>query len=162
LERSLLERGLLERDMDRRRFLSLATAIASGALCRPAMAAQRLQFSELYKGAGILGLQMSEKTVALAGQPVEMAGFMAPPLKAEAEFFVLTREPLSLCPFCSSDADWPADIVVVLLRAETGFVQSNQPILVSGVLELGSKLDARTGFVSQIRLVDAEYRKLTA
>src|SRR5471032_917182 len=116
--------------MDRRRFLIVAGGLACGnVLPCPAGAAQRLQFSELYKGAGILGLQMSDKLRALAGQPVEMAGFMAPPLKAEARFFVLTREPLSLCPFCNSDADWPADIVVVLLRDEIRFVQSNQAIV---------------------------------
>jgi hypothetical protein len=149
--------------MDRRRFLVVAAGLAgANALPRPAGAAERLQFSELYKGAGILGLQISDKLRALAGKPVEMAGFMAPPLKAEARFFVLTREPLSLCPFCSSDADWPADIVIVLLRDEIRFVQSNQGIVVAGVLELGSKLDPQTGFVSQIRLADAEYRKLTS
>jgi hypothetical protein len=149
--------------MDRRRFLIVAGGLACGnVLPRPAGAAERLQFSELYKGAGILGLQMSDKLRSLAGKPVEMAGFMAPPLKAEARFFVLTREPLSLCPFCNSDADWPADIVVVLLRDEIRFVQSNQAIVTAGVLELGSKLDPQTGFVSQIRLVDAEYRKLTS
>ena len=149
--------------MDRGRFLVVAAGLAGGGVLPcPAGASERLQFSELYKGAGILGLQMSDKLRALAGTPVEMAGFMAPPLKAEARFFVLTREPLSLCPFCNSDADWPADIVVVLLRDEIRFVQSNQAIVVAGMLELGSKLDSQTGFVSQIRLVDAEYRKLTS
>jgi hypothetical protein len=149
--------------MERRRFLALAAGLAgAGALPRPAGAAETLKFAELYKGAGILGLEMSDKLKALSGKPVEMAGFMAPPLKPEARFFVLTREPLSLCPFCNSDADWPSDIVVVLLRDEISFVQSNQGIAVAGVLELGSKLDAQTGFVSQIRIVDAEYRKLTS
>jgi hypothetical protein len=148
--------------MDRRRFLVAASLAGANALPSPAGAVERLLFSELYKGAGILGLQMSDKLRALAGKPVEMAGFMAPPLKAEARFFVLTREPLSLCPFCNSDADWPADIVVVLLRDEIRFVQSNQAIVTAGTLELGSKLDPQTGFVSQIRLVDAEYRKLTS
>jgi len=30
---------------------------------------------------------------------------------------------------------------------------------VSGVLELGSKIDGETGFVSQVRLVDATVRR---
>jgi hypothetical protein len=149
--------------MDRRRFLALAAAVAgAAALGRPAAAADSLRFSELYKSAGILGMQMSDKTIALGGKPVEIAGFMAPPLKPEARFFVLTSSPLSICPFCNSDADWPADIIVVLLKDTIRFVQSNQAILTSGTLELGSKMDPQTGFVSQIRLVDAEYRTLAA
>ena len=47
-----------------------------------------------------------------------MHGYMAPPLKPESRFFVLTREPLALCPFCQSDAEWPADIVVVYLEGD--------------------------------------------
>jgi hypothetical protein len=148
--------------MERRRFLAFAAAVAgAAALGRPA-AADSLRFSELYKSAGILGMQMSDKTIGLAGKPVEIAGYMAPPLKPEAKFFVLTSAPLSICPFCNSDADWPADIIVVLLKDTIRFVQSNQPILTSGTLELGSKMDPQTGFVSLIRLVDAEYRTLAS
>ena len=36
---------------------------------------------------------------------------MAPPLKAEAAFLILTKEPVSLCPFCNSDQDWPDSII---------------------------------------------------
>ena len=54
-----------------------------------------------------------------------MRGFMAPPLKAEAKFFVLTEIPMSICPFCSSDADWPDNIVVVYLDEKQTFVQPN-------------------------------------
>ena len=35
----------------------------------------------------------------------------------------LTREPMALCPFCQSDADWPADIVVVHLKRATAPVR---------------------------------------
>ena len=53
---------------------------------------------------------------------------MAPPLKAEAAFFVLTREPVALCPFCQSDADWPDNILVVYLSSNQSFVQNNAPL----------------------------------
>ena len=43
---------------------------------------------------------------------------MAPPLKAEAAFFVLTREPVARRPFCQSDADWPDNILVVYLSSQ--------------------------------------------
>jgi len=105
----------------------------------------------------VLGLTFSDKVKSLAGQQVSMRGFMAPPLKPEAKFFVLTEIPMSICPFCSSDADWPDNIVVVYLDAARDFVQANAPIEVQGTLEVGSWLDPETGFVSLLRLVDAEF-----
>lgn len=119
-----------------------------------------LAFNELYSAAGVLGLQFSPKVKDLHNKEVVMRGFMAPPLKAEADFFVLTREPVSLCPFCSSDADWPDNILVVYLSKRQPFVQNNAIIEVRGVLEVGSHLDAATGFVSQLRLRNATFRTL--
>ena len=82
---------------------------------------------------------------------------MAPPLKAEAGFLILTREPVSLCPFCNSDQDWPDSIILVRLEREQAFVQNNRLIEVAGRLEIGSETDPETGFVSLVRLVDARY-----
>src|SRR6266540_1386455 len=98
--------------MDRR---SAPTALAAFALCRGARAddATPLGFAELYAARGVLGIELSSKTKTLAGRPVKILGFMAPPLKPDVRFFVLTRAPVALCPFCNSDADWPSDIVVV-------------------------------------------------
>jgi hypothetical protein len=125
---------------------------------RTASAAEDLSFSELYIK-GVLGFSFSPKTKALAGRSVRVTGFMAPPLRLEGRFFVLTRAPVSLCPFCNSDADWPMDILVVYLKAEETFVQENRPLAVTGRLELGSYTDPDTGFVSQARLMDATYRE---
>lgn len=132
--------------------LGLATVVP-----RAARAAARLGFEELYGKIGVLGLSFSDKTKALAGQEVAMQGFMAPPLKAEAAFFVLTEIPMSICPFCSSDADWPANIVVVYLGRKQTFEQANRMIDVSGRLEVGSWTDPETGFVSLLRIVDASF-----
>jgi len=68
---------------------------------------------------------------------------------------------VSVCPFCQSDADWPQDIVVVYPRGGSApaFRSGADPVEVSGVLELGSKIDGETGFVSQVRLVDATVRR---
>ena len=119
-----------------------------------------LSFDELYSGGGVLGLQFSDKVQALTGKTIVIRGFMAPPLKAEAAFFVLTREPVALCPFCQSDADWPDSILVVYLSEKQQFVQNNAIIEVEGILERGSQRDPGTGFVSQLRLRDATFRKL--
>ncbi|MNW15035.1 hypothetical protein D3C71_2134130 [compost metagenome] len=71
---------------------------------------------------------------------------------------MLTREPLAICPFCQSDADWPVDIVVIFMKEETPLVSAGRKVAVTGRLEIGSATDAETGFVSQIRLIDATFR----
>ena len=94
-----------------------------------------------------------------AGHRVSLTGYMAPPLAVEATFFVLTREPAAICPFCQSDADWPADIVVVTLSRATPLVSAGTRVTVTGRLEVGSATDPVTGFVSQLRIVDAEFHR---
>ena len=93
--------------------------------------APTLQFAEFYQGGGARGLILSDKLVALHGQRVVMAGFMAPPLKPALDFFVLTRVPLALCPFCASDAQWPEDIVFVRLPSRAD-AHANVSALASG------------------------------
>lgn len=121
-------------------------------------AAVELGFDDLYKSFGVLGLEFSDKVKNSAGKEVAVKGFMAPPLKAEANFFVLTEIPMSLCPFCSSDADWPDNIMVVYLAEKQTFVQYNAPIVTHGILEFGSWTDPETGFISQLRLRQASFK----
>lgn len=116
----------------------------------------RLDFGELYEGGSVLGLKYTQRLLSLKNQTVSMKGFMAPPLKAESNFFVLTREPVSLCPFCSTDAEWPTDIVVIYLKRAMPPMRFSDALEVTGLLEIGSKTDSETGFVSQIRLIDAQ------
>ena len=80
---------------------------------------------------------------------------MAPPLKADAPFFVLTKRPMTVCPFCSDEAEWPRDILAVHTKRTVRTVAFNIPIVASGTLELGTETDPDTGFVSRVRLVDA-------
>lgn len=70
---------------------------------------------------------------------------------------MLTEIPMALCPFCSSDADWPDNIVVVYLDRKQTFVQPGTRIEVVGTLEMGSWTDPETGFVSLLRLRNATY-----
>jgi hypothetical protein len=129
------------------------------ALARPSAAeVNALSFDDLYGKISVLGLEYSEKVKTLAGQQVEMSGFMAPPLKAEAAFFVLTEIPMSICPFCSTDSDWPDNIVVIYLDEKQTFVQPGTRIDVAGTLEVGSWTDPETGFLSRLRLRGASYR----
>jgi hypothetical protein len=112
----------------------------------------RLRFSELYSSGGGRGLVFSEKLRSLNGGTVVMSGYMAPPLKPALDFFVLTRQPLAICPFCDSDASWPADIVLVYLQGGRTATATLDALEVTGRLELGSYTDPVTGFVSQIRI----------
>lgn len=139
--------------------LFLAILLLSG-IFSPAMAITQLSFDQLYGKISALGMEFSDKVKALKDQEVEMHGFMAPPLKADAKFFVLTKAPMALCPFCSSDADWPANIVVVYLDKKQPFVQNNTMIKVKGKLSYGSWTDPATGFVSLLRLTNATFSEL--
>ena len=112
-----------------------------------------LDFKELY----IKGTDPTDKTKSLDGQTVAMRGFMAPPLKAEASFFVLTKMPMAVCPFCDSTMQWPDDIVLVLAGAPIEILPFTVPITVEGSLSVGFRTEPETGFVSFVRLENASF-----
>jgi len=122
--------------------------------------AEPLKFSELYSGASVFGLTFSDRLLSLAGRRVVMVGFMAPPIKPDLDFFVLTKSPMALCPFCATDADWPDDIVFVRMKDRRTVRPTEKPIRVEGTLEVGSKVDQATGFVSLVRIIADEVRVL--
>jgi hypothetical protein len=142
----------------RRGFVGTAASFAAiGACARtPAFAATNVGFDDLYERETVL----TAKLQGLAGERVEMLGFMAPPLKAEAKFFVLTRSPMAVCPFCETEMQWPDDIVLVLTDEPISAAPFNVRIRVTGRLDLGFEKDAETGFVSLIRLESAEYERV--
>lgn len=97
---------------------------------------------------------------SLAGRRISVEGYMAPPLRAESDFFVLTRRPMAVCPFCDSAADWPSDIVAIYSKRIVDVIAFNIPIAVTGRLELGTYRDPELGFVSRVRLMGAQYRRI--
>nr|WP_302817864.1 hypothetical protein [Acidaminococcus intestini] len=130
-------------------FLSITMSIALEAN------AASLDFSDMYSGASSEGLVFSDTLNSLNGSEVTMTGFMAPPLKPSINFFVLTETPMAVCPFCSTDADWPYNMVVVYVNGSVDALPYDQEVIVTGTLDLGSYMDGDTGFVSQVRLLDA-------
>ena len=130
-------------------FLSITMSIALEAN------AASLDFSDMYSGASSEGLVFSDTLNSLNGSEVTMTGFMAPPLKPSINFFVLTETPMAVCPFCSTDADWPYNMVVVYVNGSVDALPYDQEVTVTGSLDLGSYMDGDTGFVSQVRLLDA-------
>jgi hypothetical protein len=146
----------------RRTFLLVTfLAVAPVVLAQGAISFDNLlTFESLYKSVGVLGIVYSDQAKSLKNKEVQMRGYMAPPLKPESKFFVLTREPVAVCPFCSSDAQWPVDIVVIYLRDTLAPTNFSRRIEVTGTLEMGSWTDPQSGFVSQVRIVDARISKL--
>jgi hypothetical protein len=136
-------------------FLARAATIFLGVLTS-SLAQQpapvQLKFSELYGKVTIRGMEFAPKLLEAGGKRVEILGYMAPPLKPRIEFFVLTKTPMSTCPFCSTAADWPPDIVLIYAPKNRELLSMSGPIRVRGKLELGAKEDSSTGFVSLIRV----------
>lgn len=136
--------------IDRRAFIASAAALAA----LPAQAADGpLRMRDLYNK----DLSFSDLAMSLQGERIEMTGYMAPPLKADAAFFVLTKRPMAVCPFCEPGSEWPLDILAIYTKRTLEVIPFNRKILVRGVLELGDYVDPDLGFFSRVRLSDATY-----
>jgi hypothetical protein len=140
--------------LSRRSIVWLACLAPFAAL--PARAAELITFADIAAADD----QYTAKARKLAGKTVEMRGYMAPPLKPEIDFFVLTSLPTAICPFCDAAASWPDDIVLVRLSRPVRALAYDRLLDVSGTLEIGIDTDAATGFVSLVRLRDAKYTKV--
>ena len=114
------------------------------------LAQPQFTFGDLYADAATL--EFSSALEAASGQTVTMLGYAAPPLKPGADFFVLTKYPMAVCPFCETEAEWPPDIVYVKLPKSGTDTIIFGALKVTGTLELGTAKDPSTGFVSKIRI----------
>ncbi len=137
--------------MDRRTFLITSAAMLSATVA--AQASEPLKLRELYNP----DQSFSKLAQSLEGERVSVSGFMAPPLKAQSNFFILTKMPMSVCPFCETEAEWPPNILAVYTKRIAKTVPFNVKIKATGILELGGFKDPDTGFVSRVRLSDAVY-----
>lgn len=141
--------------MLRRHFLHFGLA-APALLAGPALAQDAVfKIRDLYEKTG----EMSALAQSRIGARTTFEGYMAPPLKAESQFFVLTKMPMSVCPFCETEAEWPRDILAIYTKRMVDVMPYNLKIEVRGVLETGSFRDPETGFLSMVRLTDASYAR---
>lgn len=140
--------------MKRRQFtISMALfAVAPAALAE----VPRLRMFELYREQ----LSFSETAKRLNGNIISMQGFMAPHLKVESDFFVLSNTPVDTCPFCESEDQWMDSIIFVRMKKRQETEKPGDLIQVEGRLDIGPQTDAATGFVSRVRLLDASYKLL--
>jgi hypothetical protein len=118
-------------------------------------AEETVRLRELYNK----DLSFSEYAEARRGERVAVSGFMAPPLKAQSQFFVLTNRPMAVCPFCETSAEWPDDIVAIYTQRIIDIVPFNVPIVARGTLEIGDFKDPDTGFVSRVRITGAHFER---
>ncbi|MDX2139705.1 MAG: hypothetical protein SF123_16585 [Chloroflexota bacterium] len=113
----------------------------------------KITFDEFYDGYDLrTGLMLSDKLLSLDGLEVSIEGYMAPPLKAELDYFVLTRIRLAFCPFCSNASDWPDDIALVYMEPGKTAEVTLAPIRIVGQMEVGTSVDEETGMVSLVRI----------
>jgi hypothetical protein len=133
-----------------RRALIAGLALAPFA---PARAAETVAIPALYvSGSGPTDLARS-----LEGERVRLEGFMAPPLRADARFFVLTVSPSPVCPFCDEESDWPELIMPVHTERRVKVAPFYKQIFAEGVLTLGAYTEPTTGFFSPMRIERARY-----
>jgi len=114
-----------------------------------------IRFDQFYAGGRTQGPEFSPLARSLAGKRVRISGYVAPPFRADAEFFILTRVAMHVCPYCNPDENWPIDLVVAYTSGALPESDHDATISVVGTLEIGPKLDTVTGMVSQLRLIDA-------
>ena len=138
--------------MTRRQFLASAGTVGLWAISgQLALAKPVIKLRDLYNK----DLSFSELALSIEGDRIAVKGYMAPPLKSESVFFVLTTRPMATCPFCNDGDDWPDDIAAIYAKRTVDVQPFNVGIVVSGTLELGDYKDPDTGFFSRVRLVNA-------
>lgn len=135
--------------MDRRSFLFSSTLTLLPGVVFAAETPIKLR--DLYNK----DLSYSDLALGLDGQVVSVAGFMAPPLVADSTFFVLTKMPMSTCPFCETSVQWPDDILAIYTQRIYDVIPFNVPIDVRGTMQLGEFTDPETGFLSRVRITGA-------
>ncbi|SNR76079.1 hypothetical protein [Puniceibacterium sediminis] len=141
--------------MQRRTFLT--SLAATMALPYPGHAAQSgvIKMRDLYNK----DLSFSDLALTNQGEQITVSGFMAPPLKAESQFFVLTKMPMAICPFCEPGTTWPRDLLAIYARRIVDVVPFNVLINVTGTLELGDYVDPDLGFYSKVRIANATFAR---
>lgn len=145
--------------INRRNALRLSTsfvALAAFGLGEAKAAPARVALEEIHREPDLPGVEYSTKARKLVGQRVRVEGFLAPHAGGRAApFLVLAGQPMVGCPHCLGAFDLPGDSLVAYFGSRLGMAETGIPVAVEGVLDIGSRTDAQTGFVSTVRLFDA-------
>ena len=141
----------------RRMFNTGMLALPALSLSLPALAETptRIRMGQLYDYDN--DMAFSSTAEELAGKVVEIQGFMAPHLKVDSDFFVLSNTPVETCPFCASEDEWMDTIIFVVMRERQEAINPGTLIWTRGILDIGAATDEATGFVSRVRLLEADF-----
>jgi hypothetical protein len=122
-------------------------------LLAPLVPAQELAFREFFEPTP-RELRPSEKLVSLRGQRVRLAGFMVRSEDPPAGGFFLCPFPVVATEAGGGTADLPPEAVFVVVPSARGRTIPHipRPVVVEGVLELGSRAGV-DGQVSLVRVV---------
>ncbi len=133
--------------------LARAEAPPPAAPAAPAASAARLDFRDLLR-ATRAGLVPTERALALAGQRVTLAGFMADMEEPPSGGYWLVSRPVHCDEGGAGTGDLPPDAIWVVVRGRAGFQVEHVGGLISatGVLEVGPEAD-EDGQVSAFRLL---------
>jgi hypothetical protein len=63
-----------------------------------------------------------------------MGRYMAPPLKPEVEFYVLTSTPMATWPLGGSETTWPQDVALIMLTGPIKAQVYNRAISVTEII----------------------------
>jgi hypothetical protein len=118
-------------------------------------------FEDIYPTGSPSSFTISPRLAELAGRRVTIHGFTAPHATVLSDFLVLSDQPLAECPHCQVNPGGAPRTVIFYLRDGLAYEPSFDPVQVTGVLDLGVKRDIESGFVSPLRLVDAEVAPIT-
>jgi len=136
--------------------LALGTVLllATGAKPEPPPP-EEIKFAEFFDPApASRGLKPSARLLELEGKRIKMVGFMAQMEVPPKGGFYLCAHPVFSGESGGGTADLPPDAVFVVVPSAAGKALElvRGPLEVTGVLEIGSRVDA-DGFVSRIRIV---------
>jgi hypothetical protein len=142
----------------RRDFLVLASGLVTltwgGSTAADGVA--RIALSRLHRNPELPGVDYDPAVERLVGRAVRAEGFLAPHIGRFAPFMVLTEEPVVGCPHCRGSLDLPGESLIAYFKEPPSDRLIGLPVVVQGILDLGSRSDSRTGFVSTVRLLDAK------
>ena len=90
--------------------------------------------------------------------PLGLSGILAPPLNADTGSIKFTQKPVSICPFCSPDVEWPPAIVLTYVPRMT---EPTAPVMmteVTSILGFNPSTGPASGIVSKAGLSSAGLR----
>src|SRR5690242_18950774 len=142
--------------MHRRTFVATAGLGALASALRPSIghsAEEALPQLDLAQLRSEGDLTFPEEVRRLVGRRVAVSGYLIPHSRAGAAFRILAAEPLPICPHCFPDQPLPPESIFAYLR-EDAALPTRALLTVSGILDLGAKIDSWSAMTSMSPLLD--------